>query len=77
MIVTIQFKNRKNEFVGKTYDYELAKGEDIPAVGQVIRMMNENYDYICYGTRVKVVDVKENSNNVQQSIRYVNATMDC
>ena len=76
MVVSVQFKNRNKEFVGKTYDYELCEGERVPTKGDIIRMLDENYDLMCYGTRVKVVDVKRSSDRVQTKIRYLEATMD-
>lgn len=76
MVVSVQFKNKKKEFVGKTYDYELVKGEKVPQKGQIIRMMDEQYNYLCYGTRVKVVDVKQVSPSAQMAIRYVEDTLD-
>lgn len=76
MVVSVQFKNRDKQFVGKTYDYELCEDERVPTKGDIIRMLDENYDLMCYGTRVKVVDVKRSSDRVQTKIRYMEASMD-
>lgn len=76
MVVSVQFKNKNKEFVGNTYDYELVKGEKVPRKGQIIRMMNEHYEYLCYGTRVKVVDVKPKSDTAKMAIRYVEDTLE-
>ena len=61
MFVTVQFKDRNKVFKGRTYDYLLNREEIVPQVGQIIRLMDNNYNYLCYGTRVKVVGVKETS----------------
>lgn len=77
MFVSVMFKDRNKVFKGKTYDYELNEEEVVPEVGSIIRMMNEDYDYICYGTRVKVVDTKASSNVPQPvKIRYVEASLE-
>ena len=46
MVITVQFKDRNKNFRGKTYDYLLHKEEDIPKNGDIIRMMDENYNYL-------------------------------
>lgn len=77
MFISVQFKNAKKQFVGKTYEYEICADEpDRPECGDVIRMMDENYNYICNGTRVKVVAVKKMSECPCRAIRFVRATMD-
>lgn len=76
MFVSVQFKDKAKNFRGRIYDYELAKDEEVPAVGSIIRMMDENYNYICYGTRVKVTDVKRKSETAKTKIRCLITTLD-
>lgn len=77
MFVTVQFKDRNKVFKGRTYDYLLNREETVPRVGQIIRLMDDNYNYLCYGTRVKVVGVKETSEVKEPvSIRYVVASLE-
>lgn len=77
MIVTIQFKDINKNFRGRTYDYELCDGEETPKVNDIIRMMDKDYNFICNGTRVKVVDVKAKSKVPQLvSIHYLEDSLD-
>ena len=77
MYITVQFKDKNKVFKGRTYDYKICDDEpEKPARGDIIRMMDKDYNYICYGTRVKVVDVKENSLNDVQEIRFIKTTLD-
>lgn len=77
MFVTVQFKDRNKVFKGRTYDYLLNREEVVPQVGQIIRLMDDNYNYLCYGTRVKVVGVKETSEVKEPvSVRYVEASLE-
>lgn len=82
MYISVQFKNKNKDFVGKAYDYLLNKEEIPPEKGDIIRMMDDNYNYKFYGTRVKVVDVfnDEKKLNVPKeniaSIRYVQSSME-
>lgn len=79
MVITVQFKDRNKNFRGRTYDYLLHKEEDIPKNGDIIRMMDENYNYLCYGTRVKVTNLRHSVSSDKEKlsvIRYVAATLD-
>ena len=82
MYISVQFKNKNKDFVGKAYDYLLNKEEIPPEKGDIIRMMDDNYNYKFYGTRVKVVDVfnDEKKLNVPKenitSIRYIQSSME-
>ena len=77
MFVTVQFKDRNKVFKGRTYDYLLNREEIVPQVGQIIRLMDDDYNYLCYGTRVKVVGVKETSEVKEPvSVRYVVASLE-
>ena len=40
------------------------------------RMMDDNYNYLHYGTRVKVVDVVNGNKDNLTSIRYIKTTLD-
>lgn len=77
MYLTVQF-HRGEEFVGKSYDYQLVVGKEPPKVGDVIRMLSDDEKRaICNGTRVKVLAVKEESECAQpQVISYARASMD-
>lgn len=55
--IFIQFKNKNLEFVGRLYDYLLHEDEEIPTPNTIVRLLDEDYNYLNYGTRVKVVDV--------------------
>ena len=77
MYITVQFKNKENQFGGKTYDFKLSNQVSAPAKGSIIRMIDEDDKPVCYRTRVKVVDVKDNSSYPQpQTIKYQMSSMD-
>lgn len=82
MYITVQFKDRNKIFKGKTYDYLLNKEETPPQRGDIIRMLDDNYNYRFYGTRVKVVDVFDDEKKLNipkenvASIRYIQSSME-
>lgn len=78
MVISVQFKDSNKVFRGKTYDYILHKDEEPPKKNSIIRMMDKNYDWIAYGTRVKIVDVRENkfTDTDLLEVKYVNAALD-
>ena len=79
MFMNVQFKNRKKEFVGKEYSYELCADEEVPADNSIVRLMDENYNYLCYGTRVRVNSVTATPRGkVAEYLkaRYVKASLD-
>lgn len=78
MVISIQFKDSKKIFRGKTYDYKLNKEEKVPKKGSIIRMMDNDYNYIHYGTRVKVVNVrKDEFTDIDlNEIRYIDSSLD-
>lgn len=78
MVISIQFKDSKKIFRGKAYDYKLNKEEKVPKKGSIIRMMDNDYNYIHYGTRVKVVNVREDefTDIDLNEIRYVDSNLD-
>lgn len=77
MYLTVQF-HRGEEFVGKSYDYQLVVGKEPPKVGDVIRMLSDDEKRaICNGTRVKVLAVKAESDCAQpQVISYKKSSME-
>jgi hypothetical protein len=78
MFISVQFKNRNNEFVGKTYDFELHKDEDVPTEGDIVRLMDKDFEYKFYGTRVKIVEVKAELAAPAEVdvVRYIESSMD-
>ena len=79
MFINVQFKNRKKEFVGRIYSYELASDAEPPKKDAIVRLTNENYDYINYGTRVRVdsiTDVPVGRVAEYLRVRYVESSMD-
>lgn len=79
MVITVQFKDGNKNFRGKTYDYILHKEETIPKNGEIIRIMDENYNYLCYGTRIRVTGIRHSVPSDKEKlsvIRYVTATLD-
>ena len=78
MVITVQFKDCNKNFRGKTYEYILHKEETIPKNGDIIRMMDENYNYLCYGTRTRIVNVRKETERDMglKVMRYINATME-
>jgi len=78
MVITVQFKDCNKNFRGKTYEYILHKEETIPKNGDIIRMMDENYNYLCYGTRTRIVNVRKETEGDMglKVMRYINATME-
>lgn len=77
-VISVQFKNRNKEFVGKTYDFLLNKEEEVPNEGDIVRLMDNAYDYLFYGTRVKVVEAKFETaeRNDLQEVRYITSSLD-
>lgn len=77
MYIGIQFKDKAKNFRGKIYDFKLHPEEKVPKVGSIIRVLDEDYNYKFYGTRVKVVDVKtESTSAAEQLIRYIETSLD-
>mgnify|MGYP003540026991 CR=1 FL=1 len=78
MVVTVQFKDKNKVFKGRTYDYLLNKNEEKPVIGSVIRMMDNDYNWLANGTRVKVVDTREKkfTDTNLEEIKYMTATLD-
>lgn len=75
MYITIQFKDAQKVFKGKTYDYELCADEPAPKKDDIVRMTDENWNYIHYGTRVKVIDVKQKSETAKAKVRLIQSTL--
>lgn len=79
MFVNVQFKNRQKQFTGKIYSYELCSDEITPKENDIIRLMDENYNYINYGTRVRVNSTsKVPAGKVAEylRVRYVESSME-
>lgn len=77
MFITVQFRNRENKFCGKTYDFELCSNTPAPPVGSIIRMINAEGKPVCNRTRVKVLNVKNETNYCEpQAIKYQMSSMD-
>lgn len=78
MVITVQFKDKNKVFKGRTYDYLLNKEEELPQKGSIIRMMDNDYNYICNGTRTRVVNVRKATKGDEglKVIRYINSTME-
>lgn len=78
MVVSVMFKDKNKVFKGRTYDYRLHSEEAVPSTGAIIRMMDENYNYTCHGTRVKVCAVRPESENDRELsvIRYIETTLE-
>lgn len=76
-IVSIQFKDKNKVFKGKTYDFLLNKEEEVPSQGSIVRLMDDDYDWMFYGTRVKITEVKfaEQATDLK-SVRYLTAKLD-
>ena len=65
MYIGVQFKDHNKVFKGKVYDYKLYQDEEPPKAGSIVRLMDTKYNYICNGTRVKVIDIKDKSEKAQ------------
>lgn len=78
MVITVQFKDKNKVFKGRTYDYLLNKEEELPQKGSIIRMMDNDYNYIYNGTRTRVVNVRKATKGDEglKVIRYINSTME-
>lgn len=74
MYISVQFRNKFNDFSGKEYDFEVVGG--VPKMGSVIRMISEDMTKkVCNGTRVKVVGIKTASSSSQEKVRCILASM--
>ena len=76
MFISIMFKDKYGVFKGKEYDYKLCSNEQQPIVGSIVRLMDKNYDFIHYGTRVLVTAVKSFSNTAKVEVRCLETTLD-
>lgn len=78
MYISVQFKDRNKVFKGKTYDYKLHEKEKVPKKGAIVRMLNSDYEYLHYGTRLMVTDVKEESDSADNElkVRLIETTLD-
>ena len=76
-IISVQFKNKNKEFVGRTYDFLLCEDEEVPKTGDIVRLLDPNYELKFYGTRVKLTNVRVTSEPVKYDrVRYLKAALD-
>ena len=76
MFISVQFKDKDKNFKGKIYDYELLT-DIVPKVGDIIRMIDKDNEPVCYGTRVKVVAVKSETDvKVWDKVNYLLSSLD-
>lgn len=80
MVVSVQFKDKNKVFKGRIYDYLLHKDDENEIQGgDIIRMMDKDYNFTCHGTRVKVVGLRAASaDDIKnlQTIRCLKTTLD-
>lgn len=78
MVISIQFKDKNKVFKGKIYDFKLSKNESVPKKDTIVRLMDsEAKNYLFYGTRVKVTDVKFDSNEDElEEVTYVESSLE-
>lgn len=79
MVISVQFKDKNKNFRGKSYDYLLHKEEKIPCRGEIVRLMDEDYEYKHYGTRVMVTKVRMAATEDRDKldvVRYISTTLD-
>ena len=75
-IISVQFKNKSKEFVGKSYDFLLNAEEETPKRGDIIRLMDNNDSWLFYGTRVRVEDVVIVSSAPElQTVKFVESQL--
>lgn len=78
MVISIRFKDKNKVFRGKVYDFLLHEEEEIPKEGDIVRLLDESFDYRFYGTRVRVEAVrkrrKEDLN--LEVVRYIKKDLD-
>lgn len=78
MVISIRFKDKNKVFRGKVYDFLLHEEEETPKEGDIVRLLDENFDYRFYGTRVRVEAVrkrrKEDLN--LEVVRYIKKELD-
>lgn len=79
MKISIRFKDKNKVFRGRTYDYLLAKDEEVPKVGDIIRLLDNDYNYLHYGTRTRVENVsaaKEEDKGLLTKVRLIQSSLD-
>lgn len=73
-IISVQFKDKDKNFRGKLYDFKVAKA---PKVGSIIRMYDKDFTKpVCNATRVRVVEVKDNSDVETEEIGFIETTLE-
>ena len=78
MYIGVKFKGKNKDFKGRTYNFELAKDEDIPKVGDIIRLTDADWGFLFYGTRVRVEEVVPTvaEPDTMQIVHYIESSLD-
>jgi hypothetical protein len=77
-VISVQFKDKNKVFRGRNYDYILNREEEIPEKGTIVRLLDDDYNYVVHGTRLKINDIQEKDVNEEEyvSVRYIRASLD-
>lgn len=75
MIVSIRFKDKNKVFRGRTYDFNLIKGTNIPKQNDIVRMIDRNGNFCFYGTRVQVERIRKGYNEKLESIETIKSDL--
>jgi hypothetical protein len=77
-VISVQFKDKNKVFRGRNYDYILNREEEIPEKGAIVRLLDDDYNYVVHGTRLKINDIQEKDVNEEEyvSVRYIRASLD-
>lgn len=75
MIVSIRFKDKNKVFRGRTYDFNLIKGTNIPKQNDIVRMIDRNGNFCFYGTRVRVERIRKGYNEKLESIETIKSDL--
>lgn len=76
--ISIRFKDKNKAFKGRTYDYRVLEGEADVKAGDIIRMLDNDCNWVCYGTRVRVESVRPTTSADENllGIRLILTTLD-
>jgi len=78
MVISIRFKDKNKVFQGKVYDFLLHEEEEIPKEGDIVRLLDESFDYRFHGTRVRVEAVRKRKKEDLnlEVVRYIKKDLD-
>lgn len=78
MYIGVKFKDKNKVFKGRTYNFELAENEDVPSVGDIVRLTDSDWEFLFYGTRVRVEEVVPTVADPEsmQIVHYIEASLD-